>query len=113
MDEKILLQAHRHVLFNCNTVVENYKKLIKPQDVFDMGEENSLSFESSMQSDSNGITILENSHVPANDYENNHWVRSGIDRIEIDMDIHTQASPNDYEANIKRGNNIENESDSK
>ncbi|KAM3325691.1 hypothetical protein P3S67_000816 [Capsicum chacoense] len=27
MDEKIFLQEHRHVLFNCNSkVVENYKK---------------------------------------------------------------------------------------
>ncbi|KAM3200502.1 hypothetical protein P3L10_032864 [Capsicum annuum] len=86
-------------------------RLIKPRDIFYMGKLNSLSFESSMQSDLNDIAILENSHVPANDYENNDWVRSGIDGIEIDMDIHTQASPNNYEANIKGGNNIENEND--
>ncbi|KAK6789385.1 hypothetical protein RDI58_013184 [Solanum bulbocastanum] len=48
-------------------------RLIKPRDVFDMGEENSAQFESSMLSDSTDLAILENSHIL--EYENNDWVR--------------------------------------
>ncbi|KAG5606369.1 hypothetical protein H5410_027861 [Solanum commersonii] len=82
-------------------------RLIKPRDIFDMGEENSMQLKSSMNSDSTDLAILENSHVP--DYENNDCVRSGVDRITIDMEVHTQASPNNDEANIEGGNDIKNE----
>ncbi|WMV46229.1 hypothetical protein MTR67_039614 [Solanum verrucosum] len=84
-------------------------RLIRPRDVFDMGEENSVQLESSMQSDSTDLAILENSHV--SEFENNDWVRSRVDGIVIDMEVHTQASPNNGEANLEGGNDIENESD--
>ncbi|KAK6791561.1 hypothetical protein RDI58_010642 [Solanum bulbocastanum] len=83
-------------------------RLIRPRDVFDMGEENSVQLESSIQSDSTDLGILENSHV--SEIENNDWVRSGVDGIVIDMEVHTQASPNNGEANLEGRNDIENES---
>ncbi|WMV37552.1 hypothetical protein MTR67_030937 [Solanum verrucosum] len=67
-----------------------FPRLIKPRDIFDMGEENSMQLKSSMNSYSTDLAILENSHVP--EYENNDWVRSGVNGIIIDMEVHTQAS---------------------
>ncbi|KAG5600623.1 hypothetical protein H5410_031993, partial [Solanum commersonii] len=83
--------------------------LIKPRHIFYMGEENSMQLESSINSDSTNLAIVENVHAP--DYENNDWVRSGVDGIIIDMKVHTQASPNNGESNLEEGNDIENESD--
>ncbi|WMV49463.1 hypothetical protein MTR67_042848 [Solanum verrucosum] len=57
---------------------------IKPQDIFDMGEENSKRFDSSMQCDTTDLTILENIHDLEDD--NNGWVRVGVDGIEIGTD---------------------------
>jgi len=62
-----------------------------------------------MQSDSTDLGILENSHV--SEIENNDWVRSGVDMIVINMEVHTQASPNNGEANVEGRNDIENKSD--
>ncbi|XP_059292354.1 uncharacterized protein LOC132045788 [Lycium ferocissimum] len=44
---------------------------IKPRDIFDMGEENSMQFESSMQNDATDLIILEN--VCDSNYECNDW----------------------------------------
>lgn len=66
-------------------------RLIKPREIFDMGEANNMQLKSSMNSDSTNLVILGNSHVP--DYENNDWVRRGVDGITINMEVHTQASP--------------------
>ncbi|XP_019224668.1 PREDICTED: uncharacterized protein LOC109206305 [Nicotiana attenuata] len=85
-------------------------RLIKPRDIFNMGEENSLQFESSMQSDAIDLTLLENTRVPEDEY--NDWVRSGVDGIVIDTNVHSQASPNDGKASVEGGNDSENEYDS-
>ncbi|KAH0709322.1 hypothetical protein KY284_010749 [Solanum tuberosum] len=57
---------------------------IKPRDIFDMREENSKRFNSSMQCDTTDLTILENIHDLEDD--KNGWVRGGVDGIEIVMD---------------------------
>lgn len=62
-----------------------------------------------MQSDCINLTILENSHISK--YENNDWVRSGVDGIVIDTEGHTQFFPNDGEANLEEGYCNENERD--
>uniref|UniRef100_M1DB65 Uncharacterized protein n=1 Tax=Solanum tuberosum TaxID=4113 RepID=M1DB65_SOLTU len=85
-------------------------RLIKPRDIFDMGDENSVQFESSMQSDLTDLSLLETACVPENECDN--WVRSGVDGIVIETDIHSLASTNGGEANAEGGNDIENESDS-
>ncbi|KAH0765493.1 hypothetical protein KY285_001364 [Solanum tuberosum] len=85
-------------------------RLIKPRDIFDMGDENSVQFESSMQSDLTDLSLLETACVPENECDD--WVRSGVDGIVIETDIHSLASTNDGEANAEGGNDIENESDS-
>ncbi|XP_070046112.1 uncharacterized protein [Nicotiana tomentosiformis] len=85
-------------------------RLIKPRDIFNMGEENSLQFDLSMQSDATNLALLGNARVPEDEY--NDWVRSGVDGIVIDTSVHSQASLNDGEANVERENGIENECDS-
>ncbi|XP_019256426.1 PREDICTED: uncharacterized protein LOC109234832 [Nicotiana attenuata] len=85
-------------------------RLIKPRDIFNMGDENSLQFESSIQSDATDLALLENARVLEDEY--NDWVRSGVDGIVIDTNAHSQASLNDGEANVEGGNDIENECDS-
>ncbi|OIT18894.1 hypothetical protein A4A49_61866 [Nicotiana attenuata] len=75
-----------------------------------MGEENSLQFESSMQSDAIDLALLENTRVPEDEY--NDWVRSGVDGIVIDTNVHSQASPNDGKASVEGGNDSKNEYDS-
>nr|XP_016463930.1 PREDICTED: uncharacterized protein LOC107786928 [Nicotiana tabacum] len=85
-------------------------RLIKPRDIFNMGEENSLQFESSIQNDATDLALLENAHVLEDEY--NDWVRSGVGGIVIDTNAHSQASLNDGEANVEGGNDIENECDS-
>ncbi|XP_070010997.1 uncharacterized protein [Nicotiana sylvestris] len=85
-------------------------RLIKPRDIFNMGEENSVQFESSTQSDATDLALLENSCVLEDEY--NDWVRSGVDGITIDTNVDSQPSPNDGEANVEGENNIENECDS-
>ncbi|OIT18929.1 hypothetical protein A4A49_58299 [Nicotiana attenuata] len=75
-----------------------------------MGEENSLQFESSMQSDATDLALLENTRVPKDEY--NDWVRSGVDGIVIDANVHSQDSPNDGKASVEGGNDNENEYDS-
>ncbi|KAH0727895.1 hypothetical protein KY284_003760 [Solanum tuberosum] len=57
---------------------------IKSRDIFDMGEENSKRFDSSMQCDTTNLTILENIRDLEDD--NNGWVRGGVDGIEIVTD---------------------------
>ncbi|KAG5605293.1 hypothetical protein H5410_026785 [Solanum commersonii] len=57
---------------------------IKPRDIFDMGEENSKRFDSSIQCDTTDLTILENIRDLEDD--NNCWVRGGVDGIEIVTD---------------------------
>lgn len=84
--------------------------LIKPRDIFDMGDENSVQFESSMQSDLTDLSLLETACVPENECDD--WVRSGVDGIVIETDLHSQSSTNDGEANAEGGNDIENENDS-
>ncbi|OIT22611.1 hypothetical protein A4A49_59248 [Nicotiana attenuata] len=74
-----------------------------------MGEENSVHLESSTQSDATDLALLENARVLEDEY--NDWVRSGIDGIVIDTNVHSQASLNDGEANVEGGNDIENECD--
>ncbi|MCD7464107.1 hypothetical protein HAX54_052093 [Datura stramonium] len=68
-----------------------------------MGEENSVQLKSLMQSDATDLALLENACVP--EYNCNDWVRSDVDRIVIDTNEHSQASPNDGEANVE--NNAE------
>ncbi|XP_019241074.1 PREDICTED: uncharacterized protein LOC109221072 [Nicotiana attenuata] len=85
-------------------------RLIKPRDIFNMGEENSLQFASSMQSDATDLALLENTRVPEDEY--NDWVRSGVDGIVIDANIHSQDSPNDGKASVEGENDNENEYDS-
>ncbi|XP_075075406.1 uncharacterized protein LOC142162713 [Nicotiana tabacum] len=85
-------------------------RLIKPRDIFNMGEENSVQFESSTQSDATDLALLENSCVLEDEY--NDWVISGVDGITIDTNVDSQPSPNDGEANVEGENNIENECDS-
>ncbi|XP_019229639.1 PREDICTED: uncharacterized protein LOC109210641 [Nicotiana attenuata] len=68
-------------------------RLIKPRDIFNMGEENSMQFESSMQSDATDMALLENACVLEDEY--NDWVRSGVDGIIIDKNVDSQPSPND------------------
>ncbi|OIT35292.1 hypothetical protein A4A49_51774 [Nicotiana attenuata] len=75
-----------------------------------MGEKNSVQFESSMQSEVTELALLENACVLEDEY--NDWVRSGVDGIVIDTNVHSQASLNDGEANVEGGNDIENECDS-
>ncbi|OIT08894.1 hypothetical protein A4A49_57735 [Nicotiana attenuata] len=75
-----------------------------------MGEENSVQFESSMQSDATDLALSENACVLEDEY--NDWVRSGVDGIIIDTNVDSQPSPNDGEANVEGENNIENECDS-
>lgn len=48
-----------------------------------MGEENSMRFDSSMQSDTADLTILKN--ICDLEHENNNWVRDGVDGIKVDM----------------------------
>ncbi|XP_070020356.1 uncharacterized protein LOC142180916 [Nicotiana tabacum] len=62
-------------------------KLIKPRDIFNMAEENSLQFESSLQSDATNLALLENTRVLEDEY--NYWLRSGIYVIEIDTNVHS------------------------
>ncbi|XP_060211996.1 uncharacterized protein LOC132639574 [Lycium barbarum] len=81
---------------------------IKPRDIFDMGEKNSMQFESSMQSDATDLIILEN--VCDTEYECNDWVRSDVDGIEIHVPD-SQTPPNKGEADVDGGNDIEDESD--
>ncbi|XP_019223770.1 PREDICTED: uncharacterized protein LOC109205511 [Nicotiana attenuata] len=85
-------------------------RLIKPRDIFNMGEENSVQFEPSTQSDATDLALLENACVLEDEY--NNWVRSGVDGIIIDTNVDSQPSPNDGEANVEGENNIENECDS-
>ncbi|XP_075112672.1 uncharacterized protein LOC142182321 [Nicotiana tabacum] len=87
-----------------------FPRLIKPREIFNMGEENSVQFESSTQSDATDLALLENSCVLEDGY--NDWVRSGVDGIIIDTNVDSQPSPNDGEANVEGENNIENECDS-
>ncbi|XP_060207958.1 uncharacterized protein LOC132635543 [Lycium barbarum] len=84
-------------------------RLIKPRDIFDVGEENSVQFDTSMQCDATDLALLENARVLEYDY--NDCVRNGIDGIVVDTDAHSQASPNDGGANVEGENDIENESD--
>lgn len=80
---------------------------LKPQEVFDMGEDNNVQFESSMQIETIDLTLIEN--VCVWEYECNNWVRSGVDGIEIETDVHSIGSPN--EPYVDGVNDIENESD--
>lgn len=64
---------------------------IKPRDIFDMGEENSMRFDSSMQSDTTDLTILEN--IYDLEHDNIDWVRGGVDGIKIDMSWHFEIPP--------------------
>ncbi|MCE3216576.1 hypothetical protein HAX54_006952, partial [Datura stramonium] len=82
---------------------------IRPRDIFDIGEENSMQFESSMQSISTNLAILEN--ICDTKYECNDWVGSGVEGIEIDVP-HSQTPPNKGEAYVDGGNDNENERDS-
>ncbi|KAG5605880.1 hypothetical protein H5410_027372 [Solanum commersonii] len=84
--------------------------LIKPRDIFYMGDENSVQFEASMQSDLADLSRLEIACVP--EYECDDYVRSGVDGIVIETNLHSQASTNDGEANTEGGNDIENGNDS-
>ncbi|MCD7467844.1 hypothetical protein HAX54_005491 [Datura stramonium] len=59
-----------------------------------------------MQSDGVDLSLLENASVL--EYECNDWVRNGVDGIEIDTNIDSQVSPNNGEANVEGGNDIEN-----
>ncbi|WMV58717.1 hypothetical protein MTR67_052102 [Solanum verrucosum] len=85
-------------------------RLIKPRDIFYMGDENSVQLESSMQSDLTDLSLLETACVA--EYECDDWVRSGLDGIVIETNLHSHASTNDGEANVEGRNDIENESDS-
>ncbi|XP_060182233.1 uncharacterized protein LOC132611890 [Lycium barbarum] len=60
-------------------------RFIKPRDVFDMREENSVHFESSMQCDATDLALLENAHVL--EYEDNDWVRSGVNGMLLDCEM--------------------------
>ncbi|XP_019251295.1 PREDICTED: uncharacterized protein LOC109230226 [Nicotiana attenuata] len=71
-------------------------RLIKPRDIFNI--------ESSTQSDATDLALLENARVLEDEY--NDWVRSGIDGIVIDTNVHSQASLNDGEVNVEGGNDI-------
>lgn len=73
-----------------------------------MGDKNSMQFESSMQSVVTDLAILEN--ICDSEYECNDWVRSGVERIEIDVPQY-QTPPDEDEAYLDGGNDFENESD--
>ncbi|MCD7448543.1 hypothetical protein HAX54_043818, partial [Datura stramonium] len=89
--------ARRFKEFNVNN------GLIKPRDIYDMEDENSMQFESSIQSVATDLAILEN--VCDSVYECNNWVRSGVDGIEVDVP-QSQAPPDEDEAYFDGGNTL-------
>lgn len=108
----IFAEQAQQVIFVQNPVDHEWfvLMLIKPRDIFDMGEENSMQFQSPMQSDATDLALLETACVP--EFECDDWVRSDVDGVIVETKVHFQASINDGEANVEGGNGIENESDS-
>ncbi|MCD7456991.1 hypothetical protein HAX54_033806 [Datura stramonium] len=84
-------------------------RLIKPRDVFDMGEENNMQLKSSMQSDATDLVTLENAR--ALEYEYNDCVRSGVDGIVNDIDLMDEDNNDQAQPYIEQLINNQNHSE--
>ncbi|MCD7469865.1 hypothetical protein HAX54_009179 [Datura stramonium] len=69
------------------------RRSIKLRDIFDMGEENSMSFDLSMQSDTTDLTILEN--ICDLEYDDSDWATDGIESTRAKVYILTHTKHND------------------